>query len=276
MTAPVAIGGVGGSGTRVVAGILSLLGFHLGGDLNPALDNLWFTLLFKRLEIRSLADDHFGALVRIFSTAMTTRARLTGPEEDLVRIAAAFGRPQHPAEWLRERAGSLLAACSGTTAAPRAWGWKEPNTHVVLDRLGRSLPGLRYVHVVRHGLDMAYSANQNQLRFWGEPPAGGGATPRASLKYWCAAHRAVAAVGAGMGSRFLGLNFDSLCTDPEPELRRLFDFLGQEWQADVLAAVRAALVRPPSIGRFRAFDRGEVDAADVDYVRSLGFDTSPW
>ncbi len=45
---PVVIGGVGGSGTRVVAAILSTLGFHLGNDLNESMDNLWTTLLFKR------------------------------------------------------------------------------------------------------------------------------------------------------------------------------------------------------------------------------------
>ena len=45
---PVAIGGVGGSGTRVVAEVLKCLGFYLGSLLNSSLDNLWFTLLFKR------------------------------------------------------------------------------------------------------------------------------------------------------------------------------------------------------------------------------------
>ena len=45
---PIAVGGVGGSGTRVIAEILIQLGFYLGKDLNASRDNLWFTLLFKR------------------------------------------------------------------------------------------------------------------------------------------------------------------------------------------------------------------------------------
>lgn len=45
---PVAIGGVGGSGTRVFAEILRGFGFYIGDCLNGALDNLWFTLLCKR------------------------------------------------------------------------------------------------------------------------------------------------------------------------------------------------------------------------------------
>jgi hypothetical protein len=47
----VAIGGVGGSGTRLGAALLQVLGYYIGDDLNESLDNLWFTLLFKRRSI---------------------------------------------------------------------------------------------------------------------------------------------------------------------------------------------------------------------------------
>ena len=46
--APVVVGGVGGSGTRVVAQLLIELGFDMGSDLNESLDDLGFTALFKR------------------------------------------------------------------------------------------------------------------------------------------------------------------------------------------------------------------------------------
>src|SRR5947207_2715003 len=47
---PVAVGGVGGSGTRVVAALLREAGVYLGADLNDSLDNLWFRLLFRRAQ----------------------------------------------------------------------------------------------------------------------------------------------------------------------------------------------------------------------------------
>ena len=53
---PVAVGGVGGSGTRLIAQVLLELGYYLGGDLNESLDNLWFTLLFKRREVLDLTE----------------------------------------------------------------------------------------------------------------------------------------------------------------------------------------------------------------------------
>ena len=46
--APIVIGGIGGSGTRVVTQLLQSLGFDMGSDLNESLDDLGFTALFKR------------------------------------------------------------------------------------------------------------------------------------------------------------------------------------------------------------------------------------
>jgi hypothetical protein len=37
---PVAIGAIGGSGTRVGAGLLTILGYYIGDDLNEEFDNL--------------------------------------------------------------------------------------------------------------------------------------------------------------------------------------------------------------------------------------------
>ena len=54
---PIVIGGVGGSGTRLIAQILKELGYHLGNYLNLSEDNLWFTLLFKRLDILNVSKN---------------------------------------------------------------------------------------------------------------------------------------------------------------------------------------------------------------------------
>ena len=59
-THPVVIGGVGGSGTRLIAQCLNELGFFLGPDLNEANDNLWFTLLFKRTRILTSSEEEFN------------------------------------------------------------------------------------------------------------------------------------------------------------------------------------------------------------------------
>lgn len=108
----------------------------------------------------------------------------------------------------------------------------------------------RYIHVVRSGLDMAHSENQNQLALWGQHflgsaraggssdnlgAWGGMAGPGASLRYWCAVHKRVARLGAVLGpQRFCLLNFDALCDRPR----------------EVLAAARTNRARAFQFGAF--------------------------
>jgi hypothetical protein len=275
--APVAIGGVGGSGTRLIATILRHLDYYLGDDLNLAGDNLWFTLLFKRSELwESGASAHdFACSVRVFCRAMVGGEALTEEEEVWVRSFAQKDRPQYTTAWLRARGESLAQAARGASRSG-PWGWKEPNTHIFLDRLATALPGLRYIHVMRNGLDMAYSANQSQLRLWGRYFLGTDRyeeSPRWSLKYWCCVHRRIGELVKEMPGRFLLLNYDHFCAFPDRGLRELLRFLG-------VTAIRSAesallpLVSPPdSIGRFRRLGLEPFDPEDVAYARSLGFDT---
>lgn len=62
----VVIGGVGGSGRRVGADLLRLLGYYIGDDPNEPPDNIWFTPLSKRRSARgntalSQAHQKFGS-----------------------------------------------------------------------------------------------------------------------------------------------------------------------------------------------------------------------
>src|SRR5690606_34795743 len=77
---PMVLGGVGGSGTRVVAAAAIAAGFHLGHDLNEPLDNLAFTLLFKDQAISDISASAFADRVRLFADAMTG-ARALDPAE---------------------------------------------------------------------------------------------------------------------------------------------------------------------------------------------------
>ncbi len=290
---PVAVGGVGGSGTRLVAELLRRLGYYLGGDLNEATDNLWFTLLFKRAELgrADRSSQSFDRAVDIFRSVMADGLPLTDAQVAWVHGLAAQDRPQHDAAWLRARVDSLVRAAGRaprwrqwlakhfaslrrTGRSPRRWGWKEPNTHVFLDRLVVAFPEMKYVHVMRNGLDMAHSSNQSQLLFWGPSFLGThdySVSPRWSLKYWCAVHRRVLAVGETMPGRFLLLDYDRLCSSPHEGLDRLLRFLGE--RADDQRALENVVHAPSSKGRFRKFGLDVFDVEDVAYVKGLGFET---
>lgn len=68
--APVCIGGIGGSGTRLFAQILSLDdSIYMGPCINDT-DNLVFTFLFKRREVLTMKHEQLDELFTIFRKIM--------------------------------------------------------------------------------------------------------------------------------------------------------------------------------------------------------------
>jgi len=278
---PIVIGGVGGSGTRVIAEILRAQGIYLGDDLNAASDNLWFTLLFKRAELfpddNNLDEMNQGCdlFLKVMTWAQGVDAVLTQQDHQLLNQLAAEDRLQHPKEWLKQRVDSIQLKFSGQqsdSAGDDLWGWKEPNSHFFVPYLKSRIPELRYIHVVRHGLDMAFSKNQNQLAFWGERLLGRPVDvndPSDSLSYWCRVHQRVGRYADDLQGRFLSIDFDSFCVEPEKQMPELLDFVGVSG-GDV--ALQSLDVEPPgSTGRFRDRDLSVFRDEDLLFVQEMGF-----
>jgi hypothetical protein len=278
--APLVIGALGGSGTRVPAQALIASGAFLGSELNRARDNLVFTAMFRRPRWAARVDD--ARIRRQLDTfARYMRGGRYGPA-DYARLAAAVA-DHDPERGLRESARPLWAAVRRRPGPRKAqapvWGWKEPNSHVFLPQLIDRFPGLRYVYMVRHGLDMAHSRNRRQLRVWGDrfgvavPAAGDpAAEARAQLDFWIAATRRALDLGSRLGERFLLLRYEDVCDAPERELGRVLGLAGLDVGPERLAELAAQVRRPDSVGRWR--ERGTVQFGDAQLaaVESLGFD----
>jgi hypothetical protein len=270
---PVAIGGVGGSGTRVGAALLQMLGYHIGDDLNEALDNLWFTLLFKRRAVLLESESEFRELAALFRNRMSGEAIFSDEQRARVIQLCGDGRLQHPQAWLMDRAESFLNGGSSKRAG-QPWGWKEPNTHIVIDRLFQCESELRYIHFVRHPLDMALSGNQNQLENWGPIVLSRNVAiePRQSLAYWCAAHRRVLSFFARWPTRTLMVDFDALCANPGPQCVKISDFLGAEPSDEVRSNFCELVGEGRPVGnRFVNADLGQFDAVDLSDVARWGY-----
>ena len=196
--APVVVGGMGGSGTRVIAQLLQSLNFDMGSDLNESLDDLSFTALFKRPSLWPL-QDHLSQLNEALDVYLASRGHKntswTSQTHQTTRVAQLLKSTRQKDEWIE--AGSLndRAQFLATSGQPKPlWGWKEPNTHILLPFLIAALPNMKYIHVTRHGLDMAYSSNQTQLKLWGSRLLGRSVDAGLaddSLAYWCAVHERV-------------------------------------------------------------------------------------
>jgi len=259
---PVAIGGVGGSGTRLVANILTKAGCYLGGDLNGAFDNLWFTVLLRRKSwFKQLPHDHhIRDAIKVFQLAMSTglaNGQLSVHQQAIFEQAIQdFDWPNNPEKQRLARAvDSLRHSQSADTETFLRWGWKEPNTHIFLPHLAETIPDLKYIHVIRNGLDMAFSTNQNQPLNWGKfilnANLGETISPISSLDYWIKAnHRAIEIGRRKFGENFHLLSYDALCKSPDKTLPPLLDFLGMPTDP----APYIPLIAPKTLGRHKTED----------------------
>jgi len=260
----ISIGGIGGSGTRVIAQLLEKLNYFMGNDLNVSYDNLLFTLLFKREEIHSLNDDEFNFLVNIFMKIMSSYEIITEEEMNYLSKITLHDRILHPASWLRKRLQYINENTIHTT-----WGWKEPNTHVIIDKLFDKVDNLKFIYVYRNGLDMAYSKNQNQLKFWGNKYLSENnldINPKNSLKYWCVTHKRMQLLEKQFPNRVLMLDFDKLCENSSSVLESIKSFLGCKQEIKFLETI---IRKPDSIGRYKKFSLENFDREDLNFLSTV-------
>ena len=237
-SAPGVIGATGGSGTRVLARVVRQAGMYVGADLNRSEDALDFAA-FSDCWI----DPH--------ERGETTAAMV----EELRALVAR----QH------------------AEAKGRPWGWKEPRSLYLLDMLAEQLPGLRFLHVVRDGRDMALSSNQVQLRKHGAAVLGSSDEPEAlrSIALWREVNLRAADAGGLLGEHYLLLRFEDLCAEPAARVAEVLRFFGLDGDAERIAAEEVQA--PPTLGRWREADpelRAALEARAGDALRRFDYQSS--
>lgn len=287
-SSPIIISGVGGSGTRVAAEIFQHLNYYLGNDLNNAKDNLWFTFLFKRPIVYSKyanGDFHdFDKAVNIFKRAMMGRKFniiselpfIISSSYQAAKIAADKRGVNEGGRQFLKRIFSILFQKKTKLKNYTGWGWKEPNSHLFIERLHYNFPKLKYIHTIRNGLDMAFSSNQNQVKLWGKyfgiNLKGSNVTPADSLKYWIAANKKVIRYGEEiLKENFFVLNFEKLCNYPDKEIPRLVNFALGKNPYILDEQIFKIPVIPSSIGRFKNYDLRIFNEEDLSEIENLGF-----
>lgn len=272
----IAIGAMGGSGTRVVAEILKMAGIFLGNNVNGAQDNLAFTRLFRDPEWYSTAShEEKRKRFELFVRYMSGSSFSLSDRWSMFRIARRNTNFNTDLDYFRR----IMFYTDTPNSPPERWGWKEPNTQIYVKEISRFVPGVRYVHIIRHGLDMAFTGNKKQLRNWGhlfniEFSDDDTDESRAvkQFDYWCRSNQwVVDQAGKYLGNDFLLLNYDRLCESPESELRHLLDFC----EIEVPRAVFEEMVQlprvPESKGRYKDHDLSFMNADRVQALESLGF-----
>lgn len=272
----IAVGAVGGSGTRVVAEILSSANVFMGDDLNDAMDNLVFTRLFR--------DPSWY--------------KVTSPKERVGRWKLFCKYMSGQPLTLRDRYQLLCAVTSNkhfktkrkfwvralTDLPPRSrshiqWGWKEPNTQIYINEVLANVPSSKYVHVLRNGLDMAFSGNKRQIRSWGwlydiqfDPTDPAELKAQKMFDYWKLTTKNAMDVKAGRnGDKIYIVRFENLFKDPEKEIRSLLKFCEIQVEEKILQELTRIPNKPSSYLRYLDQDLSFLTMEDRKLLEWVGY-----
>lgn len=273
---PVVIGGLGGSGTRVPARILEAFGFYLGEQRNPADDNQWWIRLFSEPDwiagLGSPPDPAYRRRLTCFADAMAGRSSVRNLPTIL--LAEWNGIRQHPG--LAWTGLSMLTSRGYDASRHAGWSWKAPSTTLQIRHLASQIPDLRYVHMIRHGLDIAVKP-KNYPEAWLDR-IGDEIDPDAplawrSLRTWLAVNEDVIGfLEAELPDQHLIVRFEELCHEPRKQVERLASFLDLELDEATLTEA-AEIPKPPgSIGRHADADPALFDEADLERLAALGYE----
>ncbi|MDP8218930.1 MAG: sulfotransferase [Candidatus Theseobacter exili] len=281
---PVAIGGCGGNGTRVVALLMQELGYYIGTDRNKADDNLWFTLLFRRKNFFRKRPHQIEQALSIFDRTMNGKhIRDISDIVFLMRAVISTSLKGNNYKkscrglWPFKRVSRILNKNLYSPSTNTGWGWKEPNTHIYLEHLNNHFGKMRYIHIIRHGLDMAFSHNITQLYNWGwffdiDLDHLHDKLPQISLKYWIKANNRAIFLGKKLfNERFLLIKYDQLCLQPETVIPTLVSFLGVDSSKVNIESLLKIPRRPESLGRYKNEDLSIFSDSDIESVKNLGF-----
>jgi len=136
-----------------------------------------------------------------------------------------------------------------------AWVVKNPRSMYLIPYLADHCPGMRFVHVVRDGRDMAFATNQRQLASYYDAWFGAAAEkplPVRAIELWSKTNLDASLAGKqALAGRYLCVRLEDLCDDPEQKVREILDFVGV--QADAEQAARV-VKRPATLARWRQQD----------------------
>jgi hypothetical protein len=277
---PIIIGGTGGSGTRAVAEILRMTGIFLGKDLNNSFDEYLFTYLFK----------HPKQFLRFNLLSET----IDYPSEKLLELHNKLYHGLYPKKiwewwyilkagwyhtwnlynlkWVFQRWRQLI---HHKPNPGDIWGWKSPFSIFFLPWLKAYYPAAKYILVLRNGLDMIYSKNDQQFRIWSpffkiDPKD---KSPKNRFEFWYQSNKHAISVGQALfDNHFYLIKFENLCLKPRQTIKELSNFVGLD-KSKIAEKVFSIPELPKSFNRYLKFDTSWIDSNIKDKLTELGYKT---
>lgn len=272
----IAIGALGGSGTRAVAAIFINLGFYMGDDLNNSNDNLLFTRMFKNPDwYRNSLNTQKRLRLQIFEKYMAGRS--LDPYEFDELYYAVKTNLTHVTNLSSFK--KWIESLYSTREKKNVWGWKEPNTQIFILEILEYFSKLKYIHVLRHGLDMAFSNNTQQLENWGWKfgiVLNGNETESElavkQLDYWIESTKFILKNKTIHDDRILILNHSNFCTNQKTEIDKILDFCDLKPNIEILNNLYKIPKNTGSNNRYKNHKLNIFSAKQLEFVKGCGFE----
>ena len=129
-----------------------------------------------------------------------------------------------------DAAGAVRAffeAYADRQGKPR-WGDKTPAYMLSIQRIGRTLPEARFIHLIRDGRDVALSQTARALNE--QPPP-----PEQAARWVKRIGKAREQASALKGPRYVEARYEDLVRDPGATLRRICEFVDLPWDEAMLS-----------------------------------------
>lgn len=276
INSPIVVGGVGGSGTRVIAQMLIEAGVYMGGMINEPNDNLWFTLLFRRPKwlLTAKEEDQLFLLdlfhkkmmnekISFFEKLKVRKAALEFILKKYIRNDEWFVLPMKISKSIRS---------DGAFSEKSYWGWKEPNTQFFIPLMAKKYPEMKYLLIIRNGFDMAFSDNKVQLRNFGIQHGITGNLPPDVLEFWIrTTNNAIEEGKKCLGDRFKVLKMEELCDHPNQETSELLKWAGINFDDSLLQKISLIPKPSSSTGRHKQKDLSIFSKQQIQAVEHLGY-----
>lgn len=108
------------------------------------------------------------------------------------------------------------------------WGDKTPAYMLSVQRIGRTLPESRFIHLIRDGRDVALSQRARAINE--QPP------PAEQAGRWVKRIQKSREQAQSLkGARYVEARYEDLVREPEPTLRRVCEFIDLPWDPGVLS-----------------------------------------
>ena len=241
--------------------------------------------------LRLILDSHSRIACPTESIFLLPLSSLWRDSKAMSGLQAMGFEESHVVEKLREFSSYYFSAYASSRSKAR-WADKSPHYIDCLDFIEQLYgPRCQYIFIYRNGLDVACSVAERVIRqaeemkkACGDPYVGG-------ARYWAEQCKKMRDFQSAHSERIFEVRYETLAMNPEPICQAMFQFLGEEWQNQVLQFYKQkhdshpALEDPlaatskgftPSVANYKKLSkpvlmRMMVEAGDV--LQDLGYDT---